>query len=150
MAAILALALGLVVGSDRYRAQQLLLVVGWSGTAYALYGILNSLIEPTMILWRGKHPGAGNVTGTFINENTSATYFGSCAPPSRKPSPRAGVTVSMLTLVAAFTAYFRRDLPKRSSLALLVESATGVVLLFVQLLGGGVNQHFDTKGLSDE
>jgi O-antigen ligase len=198
LAAVLALTLGLVVGSDRYRARQLLLVVGCSGTAYAFYGILETLIEPTMILWREKHTGVGNITGTFINENTAATYFGSCAAiwlvilserirerlpegplqwkhfsqpllsAARKKTvlafsafficfmallmtgSRAGVTVSILTLVAAFTAFFRRDLPTRLSLALLFATATGVALLFVQLLGGVVNLHFDTKGLSDE
>jgi O-antigen ligase len=198
LAAVLALTLGLVIGSDRCRARQLLLVVGWSGAAYALYGIVSTLIEPTMILWREKHAGVGSVTGTFINRNTAATYFGSCSAiwllilseRIRKRLPegplqckhfsrqvlsaackktvfaflalficfmallmtgsRAGVIVSMLMLVAAFTLFFRRDLPKRSGLALLGASATGVMLLFVQLLGGEVNQHFDTQGLSDE
>lgn len=198
LAAILALTLGLVVGSDRYRARQLLLVVGWSGVGYACYGILSTLLEPTMILWREKEAYVGNVTGTFINRNTAATYFGSCAAiwllilseriRERLPEgpllwkhfsqhflsrvhknvmfaflaffscfmallmsgSRAGVMVSMLTFVAAFTVFFRRDLPKRSGLALLVAGATGVALLFVQVLGGAVNRHFDTQGLSDE
>ena len=43
LAAVLALTLGLVVGSDRARARQLLLVVGWSGVAYACYGIAQHL-----------------------------------------------------------------------------------------------------------
>ena len=71
--------LGLVVGSARSRARQLLLVVGWSGVGYACCGILNPLVEPTMILWRGKPASVGYVTGTFLNRNTAATYFGSCA-----------------------------------------------------------------------
>ena len=79
MAAILALTLGLVVGSDRSRARQLLLVVGWSGVAYACYGILSTLVEPTLLLWREKRAYVGNVTGPFVNRNTAATYFGSCA-----------------------------------------------------------------------
>lgn len=32
-----------------------------------------------MVLWREKRSGVGSVTGTFINKNTAATYFGSCA-----------------------------------------------------------------------
>jgi O-antigen ligase len=79
LAAILALTLGLVVGSDRSRARQLLFVVGWSGVAYACYGILSNVLEPTMILWREKQGYIGNVTGPFVNRNTAATYFGSCA-----------------------------------------------------------------------
>ena len=198
LAAVLALMLGLVVGSDRARARQLLLVVGWSGVAYACYGILSNLAEPTMILWREKRAYVGNVTGTFINRNTAATYFGSCAAiwllilseriRDRLPDgplqwkhvsqqflsklrknvvlaflaffscfmallmsgSRAGVMVSMLILVAAFTIYFRRDLPKRSGLALPVAGAAGVALLLVQFLGGSVNRRFDTQSLADE
>jgi O-antigen ligase len=198
LAAILALTLGLVVGSDRYRARQLLLVVGWSGVGYACYGIVSTLLEPTMILWRQKQAYVGNVTGTFINRNTAATYFGSCAAiwllilseriRERLPEgplhwkdfsqlflskvrknvvfaflaffscfmallmsgSRAGVMVSMLTFVAAFTVFFRRDLPTRSGLALLVAGATGVAFLFVQVLGGAVDRRFDTQGLYDE
>jgi O-antigen ligase len=198
LAAILALTLGLVVGSDRSRARQLLLVVGWSGVAYACYGILSNLLEPTMILWREKRAYVGNVTGTFVNRNTAATYFGSCAAiwllilseriRERLPEgqlqwkhfsqqflsrvrknvviaflaffscftallmsqSRAGVMVSILILVVAFTVYFRRDLPKRGGLALLVAGATGGALLLVQFLGGSVSRRFDTQGLADE
>jgi len=198
LAAILALTLGLVVGSDRSRARQLLLVVGWSGVAYACYGILSTLVEPTMILWRERRASGGFVTGTFINKNTAATYFGSCAAiwllilserirerlpegplqwkhvsqhllsKARKnvvfaflaffvcsmallmSGSRAGVIVSMLIFVTAFTVFFRRDLPKRSGVALLVAGATGVALVLVQFLGGAVNRHFDTQNLSDE
>jgi len=63
---------------------------------------------------------------------------------------RAGVIVSMLTFVAAFTIFFRRDLPKRSGSALLAAYATGVGLLLLQFLGGGVNQRINAQGLSDE
>jgi len=198
LAAILALTLGLVVGSDRTRARQLLLVVGWSGVGYACYGIASTLLDPTMILWREKWAYVGFVTGTFINRNTAATYFGSCAAiwllilseriRERLPEgplqwkhvsqqflsklrknvvvaflaffscfvalllsgSRAGVMVSMLIFVAAFTLYFRRDLPKRSGLVLLGTGATGVALLLVQSLGGSVNQHFEAQNLSDE
>lgn len=79
LAAVLSMTLGLVVGSHRVRARQLLLVVGWSGVAYACYGILSTLVEPTVLLWREKRAYVGNVTGTFVNRNTAATYFGSCA-----------------------------------------------------------------------
>jgi O-antigen ligase len=174
-----------------------LLVVGWSGVGYACYGILSTLVAPTMILWREKPTSVGFVTGTFINKNTAATYFGSCAAiwllilseriRERLPegplqwkhvsqqflsklrknvvvaflaffvcfmallmsASRAGVIVSLLIFVAAFTLFFRRDLPKRSGLAVLVAGATGVALVLVQVLGGAVNQHFETQNLSD-
>jgi O-antigen ligase len=79
IACVLALICGLVVGTDRDRARQLLHVIAWSGAAYAFYGILSYLIEPTMLLWREKRAYIGNLTGTFVNRNTAAAYFGSCA-----------------------------------------------------------------------
>jgi len=79
LASILALICGLIVGTDRDRAHQILQVIAWSGVAYAAYGVLSFLIEPTMILWRDKRDYLGSVTGTFINRNTAAAYFGSCA-----------------------------------------------------------------------
>lgn len=79
LAFMLALICGLIVGTDRDRARQLLQVVAWSGAAYAFYGVLSFLIEPTMLLWREKRAYVGSVTGTFINRNTAAAYFGSCA-----------------------------------------------------------------------
>jgi hypothetical protein len=78
-ACILALVCGLIVGTDRDRARQLLHVIAWSGAAYAIYGILSYLIEPGMLLWREKRFYLGNLTGTFVNRNTAAAYFGSCA-----------------------------------------------------------------------
>jgi O-antigen ligase len=79
LANILAIVLGITVGADRKRARRLLWVLAISGAAYALYGVLSFVIEPTMILWRDKTAYLGSVTGTFINRNTAAAYFGSCA-----------------------------------------------------------------------
>ncbi|MBR0715882.1 O-antigen ligase [Bradyrhizobium liaoningense] len=79
LANILAIVLGITVGADRERARRLLWVIAISGALYALYGVLSFLIEPTMILWRDKTAYLGSVTGTFINRNTAAAYFGSCA-----------------------------------------------------------------------
>lgn len=79
IACILALVCGLIVGTDRDRARQLLHVIAWSGAAYAIYGILSYLLDPTMLLWREKRFYIGNLTGPFVNRNTAAAYFGSCA-----------------------------------------------------------------------
>lgn len=65
LAAVLALVLGLVVGVDNGRARQALLVMGWSGVGYAAYGIATL--------------SGGALTATFVNRNTAAAYFGSCA-----------------------------------------------------------------------
>lgn len=63
----------------RDRAMSLLRVVAISGTCYAVYGILAHLIEPHKLLWRDKFAYLDAVTGTFVNRNTAATYWGSCA-----------------------------------------------------------------------
>jgi O-antigen ligase len=76
---MLAICCGFLVGADRGRARQLLKVIAWSGAAYAMYGILAHLFDPTRILWREKQAYLAYATGTFINRNTAAAYFGSCA-----------------------------------------------------------------------
>ena len=76
---VLAIACGFLVGADAGRARQLIKVIAWSGAAYAAYGILAHLFDPTHILWREKEAYLESVTGTFINRNTAAAYFGSCA-----------------------------------------------------------------------
>ena len=76
---MLAIACGFLVGADGVRARQLIKVIAWSGAAYAAYGILAHLFDPTHILWREKDAYLQSVTGTFINRNTAAAYFGSCA-----------------------------------------------------------------------
>jgi O-antigen ligase len=76
---LLAIACGFFVGSERKDARALLYVVAWSGAAYAAYGIIAHLIDPFHMLWREKQAYTESVTGTFINHNTAATYFGSCA-----------------------------------------------------------------------
>src|SRR4051812_6722470 len=79
LANILAIVLGIIIGAERERARRLLWVIAVSGALYALYGVASFLIEPTMILWRGKTAYMGSVTRTFINRNTAAAYFGYCA-----------------------------------------------------------------------
>jgi O-antigen ligase len=76
---MLSLICGFVVCVDRGHARTLLWVLAWSGAAYAIYGISAHLIDPTKVLWRDKPAYIANVTATFINRNTAAVYFGSCA-----------------------------------------------------------------------
>jgi O-antigen ligase len=79
LANMLALVLGLIVGVDSNRARRGVRIMGWAGCVYAAYGILALLFDPTEILWREKTAYVGSLTATFINRNTAATYFGSCA-----------------------------------------------------------------------
>jgi O-antigen ligase len=79
MAAVLCLLVSFIVCVDRKRARQLLDVVAWSGSAYAVYGIAAFLIDPSKVLWMKKQAYFTVLTSTFINRNTAAVYFGSCA-----------------------------------------------------------------------
>jgi O-antigen ligase len=79
LANMLALICSFIVCADRNRARQLFLVIAWSGVAYAVYGVAAYLIDPTYILWREKLAYRFVLTSTFINRNTAAVYFGSCA-----------------------------------------------------------------------
>lgn len=79
LAGALALTLGLLVGSNGENARRALLVFAWSGAAYSLYGMASLIADPNALLWREKTAYIGNLTATFINRNTAATYFGSCA-----------------------------------------------------------------------
>jgi len=79
LANMLAVICGFIVCIDRERARQLLLVIAWSGVGYAVYGMAAYLIDPTHILWREKVAYVDVLTSTFINRNTAAVYFGSCA-----------------------------------------------------------------------
>lgn len=79
LANMLAVICSFIVCVDRDRARQLFMVIAWSGAAYAIYGIVTYLVDPTHILWREKISYRDVLTSTFINRNTAAAYFGSCA-----------------------------------------------------------------------
>lgn len=79
LANTLALMLGLLVGVDADRAQRAIRIMAWAGVGYAVYGILALQFDPNEILWREKTAYLGSLTSTFINRNTAAAYFGSCA-----------------------------------------------------------------------
>jgi O-antigen ligase len=79
LANVLALILGLVVGADQKAANRALSVMAWAGACYAIYGIGVLLLDPTAFLWREKVYNIDSLTATFINRNTAAAYFGSCA-----------------------------------------------------------------------
>jgi O-antigen ligase len=79
LACVLVLVCGLLVATNRDHARRALHVMAWSGVGYAVYGIASLLLDPTALLWREKTAYVDSLTGTFINRNTAATYFGSCS-----------------------------------------------------------------------
>ena len=123
LANVLALVLGIFVGVDSEWARRGTRVAAWAGVVYAIYGIISLVFDPTSILWREKTAYVGNLTATFINRNTAAAYFGSCA------------AVWLVLLMSAI----RRNLPpgliewKKVPQHLLRRTRKEVVVRFVML-----------------
>ena len=148
LAAVLALILGLVVGTNRANAHQVIRVMAWAGVVYACYGIFSLFVAPNMLLWEEKTAQVGSLSATFNNRNTAATYFGSCSvvwlvllmlsvrgqlprgPIVWRTAPRYFLTDTPLTLVTNFVAWFV------CLIALFMTSSRGGVLVsLICLLG---------------
>ena len=66
---------------SRLRAQeaaeaQLFRVMALTGLGYAIFAIVSFAYDPMIVLWRVKEAYLTNLTGTFVNRNTAATFFG--------------------------------------------------------------------------
>jgi O-antigen ligase len=102
LAVMLSLICSFIVCADRARAQRLIKVIAWSGVIYAVFAIVTFVVDPTHILWRTKQAYDTVLTGTFINRNTAAVYFGMCsmlwllglAEKVRSRLPSKGVSLS--------------------------------------------------------
>jgi hypothetical protein len=131
--AVLTLSCGIVLGSvDRY-AKAILLTFAWSGLAYAVYGIVSFLIDPSTVFGMQKDAYQAELTATFYNRNTAAIYFGCCAmvwllrtlqgiktgsarsdPNGRKPFLRGAFSATLLlpwlaTLVCVMAMFMTRS-----------------------------------------
>ena len=111
MLVMLALTRAYILALDENEAKRLFRLIAWSGFAYAIYGVVSTLVDPTRLLWRARLAYVGNLTGTFVNRNTAATYFGTCA------------NVFLVMLLRNFRAYLGSDLSVRDALGLLSRQA---------------------------
>ena len=68
--------LGLQYGRDRDRAAKILNGLAIAGLAYAAYGLAVEFSGSRSILWYAKTSYIDNVTSTFVNRNSYATYAG--------------------------------------------------------------------------
>lgn len=76
----LALAGGVLVGSDRHLSRQLLWVIATAGAIYAVIALVNFEIEPSRIFFfYEKLAHITSLTTPFVNRNTAAIYYGCCA-----------------------------------------------------------------------
>jgi O-antigen ligase len=68
---------GWLIGSaNRDQAWRFLERLGWAGSLLALYGLVTFLFFPDTLLWLEKRFYRENLTGTFVNRNTAAMFFG--------------------------------------------------------------------------
>jgi len=93
----LAVTRAVMLAADAVAARQLVRILAWTGFCYALYGILAETLDPEALLFRHKEAYLGVATGTFVNRNTAATFWGSSA---------------LLFLVPLLRALHRRDWSK--------------------------------------
>jgi len=67
---------GVFVATSRRNGDLVLRVAQYSILLYAIYGIFALFLTPNMVLWEPKVAYRGNLTATFINHNTAATFVG--------------------------------------------------------------------------
>lgn len=70
--------LALLLGRDRSRALAAVRVVAFSGGCYAAYGLVVYGFGNGSVLWLRKWAYTTDLTGTFVNHNSFATYLGLC------------------------------------------------------------------------
>jgi O-antigen ligase len=70
--------LALITGRDGSRAHVALEVIAFSGCAYAAYALFVYWSGNKTILWYPKWAYGEDLTGTFVNRNSFATYLGLC------------------------------------------------------------------------
>jgi len=194
---VLALWLGLIHGCNRRFAKRFLWFVAASSLVYAAIGLIGLLADPTRLLFREREAFVGYLTGTFVDRNTAAVYFGSCgaiwlllllqgtrkllaAGFSRRlyadeffkisgdkqswiclagffmcllalflSGSRAGIVLSLGTLVLAATLYASLDGVDRRRFVILFLIATAFSIGLLLLLGGTFNARLSLDGAAD-
>jgi O-antigen ligase len=195
---LLALTSGIIVGADRVLAWRLFRIAAWSGAAYALYALAAFLIEPTKVLWREKQAHEHVLTGTFVNRNTAAAFFGACSilwilllleelrklvrrdqsrlseairsmlsERSRSfaasivmlllclaamflTASRAGVVLSLGTLLIAVSFSLGRMLQARANIFIMILVMAGCLVVLTQVMAPGLSGRVEVEGVSDE
>ena len=79
LAFTLALLRALILAAEAREARRLAKTMAVAGICYAVFALIAFVFDPDVVLWQEKIAYRENVTGTFINRNTAATFFGGCA-----------------------------------------------------------------------
>jgi O-antigen ligase len=67
---------GFFAGTSRRSADRIISAARIAILVYALYGLAALAITPNLLLWAPKVAYRGSLTGTFVNKNTAAAFFG--------------------------------------------------------------------------
>ena len=67
---------GFFAGTSRRGISRIISAARTAILIYALYGLVALAITPNLLLWAPKVAYRGSLTGTFVNKNTAATFFG--------------------------------------------------------------------------
>jgi O-antigen ligase len=106
----------------------LLRLIGWIGAAYALYGIVVYSLGNTSILWLRKWAYTSDLTGTFVNRNSFATFLG----------------LALVCNLALFTELFARRLDTSSRRMAILSAFESIlsrglwITLRIVLVGGAL------------
>jgi len=76
---VMGLLVGLVFGAEPGFTERIYRWIAIAGLLYAAFSIFSEITNPTMLLWREKIAYVEALTGTFVNHNTAAVFFGSVA-----------------------------------------------------------------------
>lgn len=104
--------LAYLFGRDRNRAQAAVALVAFAAAIYAAYGLVDYWSGNTTILWMSKWAYQGDVTSTFVNRNSFATYVG------------LGLLACLIDLIGALDAT-RMHGSKREQFAHFIQHAGG-------------------------
>jgi O-antigen ligase len=74
---MLAFLCGFSASLERSAARLLFRAIAYAGLGYAVYGLATHLLDPNSLLGTEKIAYVEDLTGTFVNRNTAATFFGS-------------------------------------------------------------------------
>ncbi len=95
------------------RARQVLYAVTYAGLAYAVYGLIVQFTGSQMIFWLPKFAYENDLTSTFVNRNSYATYAG------------LGLLCTTGLILVAISQSVGTALGRRERLLRLVENMTG-------------------------
>lgn len=109
--------LSLQFARDRSVGEKMIKVIAWTTASYAAYGLLMWAMGADRILWYPKEAYRDDVTSTFINRNSFATYMG------------LGSLIFLVLLLRWFTieGSSRPDTPFLKRVVTLLRSGSGLV-----------------------